>query len=589
MKKSRTFPVTPKNIFKNCFVGFGFAIIALTLMPFPLNGAQYYTNWAAVYFTSNPAQGDPLADPDSDGEPNVVEFAFGTNPTNSLAGGGITGCVQPLYGGVSGTNAVFQVEILEREGHQPGVQIDLYLSSRLKTNWFRPWWLRTATNSLPSDPAGSVRELFTTRLPGTNVWFVRPRVQLIEGGAETAKYYMATNGSDGYTGTSNAPFATLVKVASMATNGTLVYIRGGRYALSSKATFSNSGSAGKPIRIRAYPGETPVLDFSAQTGRGSSYDAVAISGNYYWFYGLVFTNAGHNSISITGTNNIVERCVSLGARDTGFHIGGSDTTTYAPASNLVLNCESIRSYDPPANGNTGGGNADGFAAKWILGLGNVFSGCRSLENSDDGWDLWMGTQRVLITNCWSFRSGTNVYWDAATNTTFAGNGNGFKLGGNNIGAPHILIRCLSFGNRSHGVDQNNNLDSQTVDQNTVWGNGIASGKKNYYLNHGANTNAHIVRNNISFAGYSSDGFTTGTLSTNNSWSPGLSLTVSTNDFLSADFITWAMGPRRDDGGLPETPFMHPVPTGRLVNKGTYIGESYVGSAPDLGAYETTTW
>jgi len=232
--------------FRTRFAVFGLAIVALTLMPFPLNGAQYYTNWAAMYFTNNPAQGNPLADPDSDGELNVVEFAFGTNPTNSLVGGGITGCVQPLNGGVSGTNTVFQVEILEREGHQSDVQIDLYLSSQLITNWFRPWWLRTTTNSLPSDPAGSVRELFTTRLPGTNVWFVRPKVQLFEGGAETANYYVATNGSDSTnSGTSiNAPFATLAKAASSAGAGTLVYMRGGVYPTSAKISLSKNGAAG---------------------------------------------------------------------------------------------------------------------------------------------------------------------------------------------------------------------------------------------------------------------------------------------------------------------------------------------------------
>ena len=74
------------------------------------------------------------------------------------------------------------MEILEREGHQPGAQIDLYLSADLE-NWFRPWWLRTVTNSQPSDPAGSIRELFSTQMPGTNAWFVRSAVQLIEGGA----------------------------------------------------------------------------------------------------------------------------------------------------------------------------------------------------------------------------------------------------------------------------------------------------------------------------------------------------------------------------------------------------------------------
>lgn len=217
----------------------GLLLGTLMLISLPMSGAQYYTNWAAAY-SLGAAQRDPLADPDADGEPNVVEFAFGTNPTN--AAGGIAGAVQPVSGGTSGTNAVFQVQILEREGHQPGVQIDLHLSKDL-TNWFRPWWLRTTTNSLAGDPVGSVREAFSTRLPGTNIWFVRPRVKLFEGGVETAKYYMATNGNDGNTGASNAPYATLTKVASMATNGTLVYIRGGRYAVSAKASFSKNASA----------------------------------------------------------------------------------------------------------------------------------------------------------------------------------------------------------------------------------------------------------------------------------------------------------------------------------------------------------
>jgi hypothetical protein len=572
MKTRRTFPGTSPNLLK---LQTGFAVFGLLLLiSAPLNGAQYYTNWVAAHSLSA-TQCDPLADPDGDGEPNVVEFAFGTDP---LAPGGIKGCVQPLNGGVSGSNAIFQVEILEREGHQPGVQIDLYLSKDLK-NWFYPWWLRTTTNSLPSDPLGSVRELFTTRLAGTNVWFVRPKVQLFEGGAETAKYYVATNGSDSNAGTStNAPYATLAKAASVATNGNLVYVRGGVYLTSSKITFTNISVAGQPVRIRAYPGETPVLDFSGQTGSGSGVDGIAISGNYYWFYGLVMTNAGHNSIAITGSNNIVERCISLGARNSGLHIGGGSSSTSKAATNLYLNCDSIRSFDSP-----GGGNADGFSAKWSLGPGNMFSGCRSWENSDDGWDLWMGSQPVLITNCWAFRNGSNV-WNSSS---FAGNGNGFKLGGDNIAAAHRLVRGVSFnnvGNSGNGIDQNNNTAGLTVDQNVSW----ANLHKNFYLDHGANSTPHVVRNNISFTdGSSTNSFTSGTLSTNNSWQV-LSSAAGTNDFLSVD-AAFAVAPRRDDGGLPETPFIRPVPGGRLVDQGVYIGNPFTGSAPDLGAYETTTW
>jgi len=541
------------------------------------NAAQYYTNWAAIHFSGNPALADPLADPDGDGEPNVVEFAFGTDP---LAPGGIVGAVEPLNGGVSGSNAIFQVEILEREGHQPGAQIDLYLSADLM-NWFRPWWLRTPTNSLPADPPGSVRELFTTRLPGTNFWFVRPKVKLFEWGAEAATYYVATNGSDSNSGTStNTPFATLGKAAGLATNGNLVYVRGGRYSVSSKISLTKFGSAGNPIRIRAYPGETPVLDCSNE---GTGTDAISISGTYYWLYGLVLTNAGHNSVVISGSNNIVERCVSLGARNTGFHITGGNGGTATPSSNLFLNCDSIRNYDSPV-----GGNADGFTAKWSLGPGNVFSGCRAWENSDDNWDLWMGTQPVLITNCWAFRAATNVFWDAATNTVFNGNGNGFKLGGNGTGTPHRLVNCLSFGNSAWGVDQNNNADGQTVDQNTVWNNGSGAINLNHLgSQYGTLQSSHVVRNNVAIGSVTIGSTATyPSIQMSNTWQ--VLSNVNTNDFLSTDY-TWAMAPRRDDGGLPENPFLRPVPAGRLVDKGANLGSPFNGSAPDLGAFETSVW
>jgi len=550
---------------------------ALALMQFSLPAAQYYTNWAAVHFSGNPALADPLADPDADGEANVVEFAFGTDP---LVPGGITGAVQPLNGGVSGTNAIFQVEILEREGHQPGVQIDLYLSANL-TNWFRPWWLRTTTNSLPSDPSGSVRELFTTRLPGTNVWFARPNVKLFEGGAETAKYYVATDGSDSNPGTNiSQPFLTLGKAAGLATNGNLVYVRGGIYPVSAKISLSKIAVAGQPIRIRAYPGETPVLDCS---GEGTGTDGVSISGGYYWLYGLVLTNAGHNSIVISGSNNIVERCVSLGARNTGFHITGGSTGPATPATNLFLNCDSTHNYDPPI-----GGNADGFTAKWSLGPGNVFSGCRGWENSDDDWDLWMGTSPVLITNCWAFRAGTNVFYDAATNTAFNGNGNGFKLGGNGVATPHRLVNCLSFGNTSYGVDQNNNAAGQTVDQNTVWNNVAGAINLNHLgSQYGVLQSSHVVRNNAAIGTVSIGGTASfPAIQMSNTWQ--VLTSVNTNDFLGTDY-TWALAPRRDDGGLPENPFLRPVPTGRLVNQGANIGGPFAGTAPDLGAYETVTW
>jgi hypothetical protein len=556
------------RLFHQQLVWFVTISCSLVLSLSALHAAEFFNDWAAAHLGSVPSQSGPNDDPDGDGAPNLAEFAFGTDP---LVGGG--SAIIPRFGG---TNGVFGVELFEQAGHRPGVQIDLDATVDME-HWIQPWWQRTTTNSLPGDPTNSVRELFTTRLPGTDTFIVRGVIQLIEAGAETANYYVATNGSDSASGTNIAqPFLTLGKAAGLAGAGKLVYMRGGKYAVASKISLTKIGTATQPIRIRAYPGETPILN-----GSSFSDDVLYITGSYYQLYGLVITNAGHNSIRILGNNNTIERCVSYGARNTGIHISGGQGDGIYPSNNLILNCDVIRSYDAPV-----GGNADGFSAKWDLGTNNVFRGCRSWENSDDGWDLWMGNAPVLIENCWTFRNGSNV-WGAATNV-FAGNGNGFKLGGSSVAAAHRLVGCLSFnnvGNGGHGIDQNNNTAGLTIDQNTSW----ANIKRNFNLNHSPNLNeAHIVRNNLSIAGGSSDAFTGNSTLISNSWQVITSPAAGTNDLLNVD-TTFAIAPRRDDGGLPETPFMRPVPGGRLMDKGANLGEPFYGSAPDLGCSETAVW
>ena len=200
----------------------------------------------------------------------------------------------------------------------------------------------------------------------------------------------------------------------------------------------------------------------------------------------------------------------------------------------------------------------------------------------------MGDGSVLIENCQAIRSGINV-WNSAT---FNGNGQGFKLGGNNVGAPHRLVRSLAWGNRSYGVDQNNNPTGLTVDQNVCWDN--AGGAIN--LNHVGVTlvGNHAVRNNVALAGTGRATVSIGgsaPVVQNNSWQlfTGTSA-AALADFFNSDSARALLAPRRDDGGLAEDWFMRPAPTGRLVDRGVAIqGDAWAGSAPDLGAREAATW
>ena len=548
-------------------------VFCLLMLPLPaLNGAQFFNDWAATNLVSVPSQSGPLDDPDNDGVANLAEFAFGTDP---LAGDGFGNSFLPVP---TGTDGVFQVSLFEQGGHKPGVQIDVDATADL-VHWIRPWWLRT-TNSLPGDPTNSVRETLTTYLPGTNLFIIRGAVHLIEAGPEAANYYVATNGSDGASGASiDTPYRSLAKAVGAATTGNLIYVRGGTYSMSNKIVFTHSGSPAQPIRLRAYPGELPILDC---TLTASNTDCLVISGNCWQVYGLMITNSGHNSIRIMRDSNIVERCISYGARNTGFHISGGDVpSTIFPASNLFLNCDSIRSYDAPKYGS----DADGFSAKWNLGPDNVFRGCRSWENSDDGWDLWMGTSPVLIDTCWAFRNGVDS-WGAGTN--FAGNGNGFKLGGSYVPAAHRLLHSVAYSNvgtnGGKGIDQNNNTAGLTVDNNTSWGNRSAAINLNTTP---TTTGVHVVRNNLVISGTVYIQSSAAQIS--NSWQVISSPAANSNDVLSMD-TSFFTAPRRDDGSLPENPLVRPVPGGRLVDRGTTnVGIAFYGSAPDLGAFESPTW
>ena len=128
-----------------------------------------------------------------------------------------------------------------------------------------------------------------------------------------------------------------------------------------------------------------MIDFSPQP-RGTSSRGFAMPNSYWHVKGLVIHSAGDNGIYVTGSNNTVEDCVLFDNEDTGLQISGGGSY------NLVLNCDSYANYDSATHGE----NADGFAPKLNIGPGNVFRGCRAWWNSDDGWDLWMGTSPVTI-------------------------------------------------------------------------------------------------------------------------------------------------------------------------------------------------
>jgi pectate disaccharide-lyase len=405
------------------------------------------------------------------------------------------------------------------------------------------------------------------------------------GQLEASTWYVATNGLDANPGTFAAPFYNVSKATALAAPGDTVFVRGGTFYYTNTVRFTNSGTALLPIRLWAYTNEHPVLDFSGMADDPNN-RAFLITTNCNWwhFKGLEIYRAGDNGMKIEGSYHVVEGCVFHHCRDSGLQIGLGDSDADIAdrvCSNLVLNCDSYLNYDPRASG----GNADGFCCKLHPGAGNAFKGCRSWENSDDGWDLYKNNYDVTLEDCWTWHNGdTNSF-----GTSKAGNAEGFKLGGDSgfYGLRNVN-RCIAFNNQYGGsgagkaYHQNDHRGSITLYNCLSYSNNY-----NYALNNDVTANEY-VKNCVAFSPVGPDhknySFNGTTLQASNSWNiPAITNNLQTNYVILAEAA--AKAPRQADGSLPNNGFGRLVAGSVLIDRGTNVGLPFTGAAPDLGPFE----
>ncbi|MFC8194528.1 carbohydrate-binding protein [Streptomyces sp. NPDC057298] len=322
--------------------------------------------------------------------------------------------------------------------------------------------------------------------------------------------YVAPGGTDSAAGTQAAP-TTLTSAITRITPGGTIYLRGGTYRPSQTITIpaGNNGTASARTKLSAYPGETPVLNFSAQS-EDTANRGLAVNGSYWHVSGIVVERAGDNGIFVGGSNNVFERTVTRYNRDTGLQLSRMLSSTPKeqwPSNNLVLGAES---HD---NADSDGEDADGFAAKLTSGPGNVFRYAVAHNNIDDGWDLYTKSDTgaigpVTIEDSLALDNGT------LSNGGQAGNGdrNGYKLGGEDIGVNHVIRRNIAYNNGKHGFTYNRNLGSMTVSDNVS----IDNEERNYSFDAGSS----VFRGNTSCRGGSgtNDRIVGNTDSSNQFWS-----------------------------------------------------------------------
>lgn len=415
--------------------------------------------------------------------------------------------------------------------------------------------------------------------------------------AAAANLYVSPTGADDAAGTEAAPLASMAKAQQLAQPGDTVLFRAGTYAFSagtatcksgsdtiSGVVLNKSGSAGKPIRYFAYPGEKPVFDFDGIRD-SCRIKGILVSADYVHLKGLELkgvrqnNDLNHESWGLwnQGSHNVFELLDV-------HHIMGAGIFIQRGGDNLVLNCDSHHNLDEHTS-NGAGESADGFGCHVdAANTGNVFRGCRAWWNADDGYDFINADAPCTVEHSWAWLNG----YKPGTMESI-GNGNGIKAGGYGADpanfppqpAEHVVRFCLAFANKAAGFYANHHPSSLLFYNNTS------------YANHpdfnmlgmddaGGSITVGKYRNNLALAGTLFSNRTAAD-EVSNSWTLA-GLTPSDADFQSVA-TTGMDAPRQADGSLPVLPNFRLAEGSPLIDQGTDLGLPFAGKAPDLGAFE----
>lgn len=292
--------------------------------------------------------------------------------------------------------------------------------------------------------------------------------------------WISPSGDDANPGTKESPLARLETAIAMVQPGHTIWVASGTYSFSETVQIPKrkQGTVAAPFRIAGMTGAPrPRLDFSG-VSRSSEIRGLQVDSQYWHLCYLEVCGASDNNVNVAGSNNLLELLEIHDGGDTGLQI--NSTSSLIPANNRVLNCDSYLNADNSAE------DADGFAAKLIVGPGNSFEGCRAWHNCDDNWDFYDAQAVVTLRGCWAIAA------RHPAKSKKNSDGNGFKLGGirketsnwNKRNAfknydeyikansnPHILEDCFAIGNPAWGFHRNGNPSSGITCTNCgAWGN-----------------------------------------------------------------------------------------------------------------------
>jgi pectate lyase-like protein len=322
--------------------------------------------------------------------------------------------------------------------------------------------------------------------------------------------------------------AELTSAISSATAGTVIQVRAGTYYPTATLQSTTNGTSASRVYLQAYGSESVKID-------GSSLPAgdwiFKLTADYWTVSGITFQNSPDSAVvcqSCTGT--VWSNIKTINGGDSGFTLTGDATV-----NNTVRNIDSYGHYDAATHGE----NADGIAVKFGSGTGNLITGARLYNNSDDGIDFWSFSSPVTVEHTWAFGNGRNRWGDSA----FAGDGNGYKLGGDGEVVAHVVNNSAAWDNAGNGFTENSNTGAIVINRTTAY----ANGNRGYYFATGA---ARLGKNFAVSNGGGPVSKGSSVVSAGNNWDSG----IATPSFVSTNAST-TYNARQSDGSLPATTFL----------------------------------
>ena len=218
-------------------------------------------------------------------------------------------------------------------------------------------------------------------------------------------YYVATTGDDTNPGTESQPWATIQRGVDALKPGDELHVRGGLYQ--ETVNITQSGTADAPIKIIAYPEETPVVEGDNHRLPSGTWGALfAVRGDYVESTGFEVCYSNWIGVIVSGLHSTISKFNSHHNKENGILVTGDYSITQD--SRVWQNCYSNVNGSGTRVGWASGLSAARHPKHAVLRRNTVYM------NWGEGLSTYEANGTVLEDNR-VYDNKTNIYISDATN------------------------------------------------------------------------------------------------------------------------------------------------------------------------------